>query len=366
MIVVTDDYFGGETGFQSILNDYYENAIAELPEKDQMKARRFIEEGLIVAGRRVGMTEGVEKERYNIDQDLLLQLLDSRLIRAEITHLGRSFEVSHDTLVEPIVKSYEIRHLKELEVKRLAELRKARRQFFLASGIALVGVGLSAATLIFYFQSRENERKAIQNQKIVSEQRDSIQTVFESLTQSIIDKAKNEYEKNIELGKAAADATKFSEALERFNTAQQVLIDFREKNIGPDALIVSGSDDLEALIEDTRRRGGRQIAFESLIKEGEEFEQQGPEFLMDAKEKYEEALQLNYNNTLADARLRALTGKLDLAFRQFIELADDRFDAGGQRGFTDALKYYRLAQRIKENDDYVNGQIQRCESNLGN
>ena len=74
-----------------LLNDYYEDEIKEIPEAKRAQARLFIEDGLIVAGRRVGMLEGVEKELFKIDDELLGTLLDSRLIRVENTRGNRSF-----------------------------------------------------------------------------------------------------------------------------------------------------------------------------------------------------------------------------------------------------------------------------------
>ncbi|MCB0574187.1 MAG: hypothetical protein KDC61_06440, partial [Saprospiraceae bacterium] len=70
-------------------NDYYEREIGKLPEAEQAQARRFIEEGLIVNGRRVGMPEGAEKTRFGVSEALLNRLLESRLIRTEIIHLGK-------------------------------------------------------------------------------------------------------------------------------------------------------------------------------------------------------------------------------------------------------------------------------------
>ena len=107
--------FGGAEGIQNILRNYYEDTLAEFPAAEQTLAREFIERGLIVGGRRVGVTEGVEREVWKIEPDLLKRLLDSRLIRAEITHLGKSFEVSHDALVEPIARSFRVREAARLE-----------------------------------------------------------------------------------------------------------------------------------------------------------------------------------------------------------------------------------------------------------
>lgn len=125
--VIDRTFIPNAESIQAILNDYYESAIDTLPEQQRELARDFIETGLIVAGRRVGVTEGVEWERYKIAPDLLKALIDSRLIRVENTHLGRSYEISHDTLVPAILKSYEIRK-KRLEQKAAEAARQERER----------------------------------------------------------------------------------------------------------------------------------------------------------------------------------------------------------------------------------------------
>ncbi|HRI62175.1 MAG TPA: hypothetical protein PK228_20685, partial [Saprospiraceae bacterium] len=93
-VPITDDVFGGDEGIRNILQNYYEDTLAEFSPDEQALARDFIERGLIVGGRRVGVTEGVEQEFWHIGPSLLKKLLDSRLVRAETTHLGKSYEVS--------------------------------------------------------------------------------------------------------------------------------------------------------------------------------------------------------------------------------------------------------------------------------
>ena len=134
--VIDRTFIPDAESIQSILNDYYESAIDNLPAGEQELARDFIETGLIVANRRVGVTEGVEQERYKIGPELLKALIESRLIRVENTHLGRSYEISHDTLVPAILKSYEIR--RKLKEQKAAE---AERLIPDCSRVRLTGAG---------------------------------------------------------------------------------------------------------------------------------------------------------------------------------------------------------------------------------
>lgn len=149
LIQITPNYLGGAKGIQTILNSYYEQQLASIAkEEEQLAARRLIEEGLIVDGARVSLAAAIVKNNYAIEEELLEQLLHTRLIRVENTHLGRAYEVSHDTLVQPILKSYETRRLEEerLEQQRLLEKeQKKRRRFRL---IAMLGTLLFIAALV--------------------------------------------------------------------------------------------------------------------------------------------------------------------------------------------------------------------------
>lgn len=131
-LTVTPDYLGGDEGIRNILNNYYENQIASLdPQTEQTVARLLIEDQLIANMKRIG----VAVETVSLPVGLVEKLLLSRLIRRAPTHLGDVFEISHDTLVAPIVKSRDQRHQIEqqqkLERERLeqeAELAEQRQK----------------------------------------------------------------------------------------------------------------------------------------------------------------------------------------------------------------------------------------------
>lgn len=158
--VITSPDFGGKAGIDTILNDYYEREISALSATEQLAARRFIEEGLIVNGRRVGLPEGAEQTRFDIGPELLAKLLNSRLLRTETIHLGKIYELSHDTLIEPILRSYEKRHAEE-ELRRAAQLlaetqrKRARARLFAFAGFALFALALAGGVVAWL-----NARKA--------------------------------------------------------------------------------------------------------------------------------------------------------------------------------------------------------------
>ncbi|MEM9885358.1 MAG: hypothetical protein AAF849_05640 [Bacteroidota bacterium] len=356
-LLVTDDFFGGETGFQSILNDYYENEIEELAVVDRAKARRFIEEGLIVGGRRVGMTEGVEKERYQIDERLLKQLLDSRLIRSENTHLGKSYEVSHDTLVTPILASLEQRKQQEEALQRAAELRRARKQFAVAAAIALTGLVLAAAAFFFFLRARSASEEAVK-QATLAEQ------ALEDYLAAQLQGTKDRYNSYLERGKASMTASEYELAVVSFDQALATINNYAQ-DVG-DADLASSIDRGGATADSLRNiainQSGVGKRFQDLITAGDAFQKQGQTTLVDAKAKYEQALRLNYNNSIPQGRLNELEGKLAKAFSDFKKRGDTFF---GAEGYQDALSNYEQAQRIRPNDDYILQRIVACKSATG-
>ena len=157
-IVVGLDFLGGQEGIKGILKNYYNNQIALLgtTNEEQNAARKLIEEGLIVNKRRIGVAEAVVKESYNINDDLLEKLLASRLIRPEDTRLGRTYEISHDTLVEPIMDAYHKRKFREERMKEREErmvIQKKRNRARIAAGInLLIAIGCAIGCVFKVYQ----------------------------------------------------------------------------------------------------------------------------------------------------------------------------------------------------------------------
>lgn len=191
---VESSLFGGADGIQNILRNYYEDTLEEFQEGEQTLARDFIERGLIVGGRRVGVTEGVEREVWKIGPDLLKKLLDSRLVRAEITHLGKSFEVSHDALVEPIARSFRVREAARLEreaaeqrqiaeqerrfkEKAESDARRAKLFSFASLMLFLVTLGIGYYTLII---SRDN-LLAQAEEKSINQEYDGVMDAYDQV-----------------------------------------------------------------------------------------------------------------------------------------------------------------------------------------
>ncbi len=170
-IIVTSDFYGGSQGIDDILNDYYEREIRKIGnQEEQTLARKFIEEGLIIDGSRVSVSEVGAINQFEISEELLQRLRNCRLIRAENTHLGKAYEVSHDTLVAPILKSYEKRKRAEEKIENAKKLEAEHRAFEIEKKKRRRANILAGLGFLLFFVASIALFKAIQLNKVAQQQ----------------------------------------------------------------------------------------------------------------------------------------------------------------------------------------------------
>lgn len=155
---------------EAIYENYYDDQIGNIKDpKEQLAARLLIEDELIFEAeeRRLSLYEGIITQRINAET--LRQLVDHHLLRAEPSAQGGyTYELSHDTLVAPVLKSKARRKKAEaiatesrLQVEREAEMaalrnkaqeeqRKRQRARQLAF-VAVVAAGISLLASVFAF-----------------------------------------------------------------------------------------------------------------------------------------------------------------------------------------------------------------------
>ena len=89
----------------NIFLEQYEETLSKLTGEEKRKAQELVEEKLISGGLRNSLSDAYIKQEFGIGSNLLDKLENSYLIRKERDGSGRLlYEVSHDTLVEPILK----------------------------------------------------------------------------------------------------------------------------------------------------------------------------------------------------------------------------------------------------------------------
>lgn len=172
--VITGESLGD---IADIFRQYYESILSRLNPEERDKAQHLIEDELIEEGRRNTLTASYIKKKFRIEENLLLHLEQSSLLRKERDAAGRIlYEISHDTLVGAIDRVAQKRRLIEEEAKRqkleeqiaeernrathLEELnKKAVFRWRLSMGFAVIS--LVVAVFAFYFFQRANQQSKI-------------------------------------------------------------------------------------------------------------------------------------------------------------------------------------------------------------
>ena len=140
-IQVSEADLGGESQLQRVLEEFYDRTIASIDSpRERRRIRRLCEHRLISsAGRRLTEAEEEIERHHGISKDTLRRLVDTRLLRPEPRLGGVFYELSHDTLVEPIRRS---------QKSRIARHRMA--------GVAVAVLVLTYLTAWWVFTGREN------------------------------------------------------------------------------------------------------------------------------------------------------------------------------------------------------------------
>ncbi len=339
--------------FQKIYKYYYQDQIALLPnQKDQYAARVFIEEGLIFEEeeRRLNMYEGQIFKIFDISPQLLRQLVDTHLLRAEPSMRGGfTYELSHDTLVAPVLEAKRKRNeieqqkaAKEIEQERAKEMealraeaklerRKRRQARILASWASVVSVIAIIACIIAFNSYRKAALKTEEaNQALID------------LKASNAEKEAAKFQNHFDLGVNAFDNHNYSLAVEEFERA--LLIKQEDK------LTLNKKKESKAKLSTVTQ-------FNELIKQGEIFENQGKTQYYRALLSYKKAQIVDGDNPEAKNKIAVLQPKLNAAFNEFINDAATFMRA---KEYVYAKRSYEHALKIKPNNLLLQQKIKAC------
>jgi energy-coupling factor transporter ATP-binding protein EcfA2 len=125
-MIVNDSIINPARDFEAIRDDFYESQLAKIEEPENREiARKLIEDDLVSGDAGNEIRDSISKnkllDKYKIDEDLIEEITNTRLIREETTNWGSTFELSHDTLVQPVVKSKNRRRDEEERKKEQEE-----------------------------------------------------------------------------------------------------------------------------------------------------------------------------------------------------------------------------------------------------
>ena len=241
---------------KSLYRNYYHRKLAELDARDRAVAQSVLEDGLLAEdsatgeGRRTSvdsLTLINQFKNNGLTMVLLEKLEKTYLIRREVNTVGGfSFEISHDTLVEPIQEAKKERQAIEeaarwereqiekeklyAEAQRQANIERKRRQRATALAVVSGLLFLVSAFAGFYAFQKQKEanlatiealnqkNKADDNFKLAEKRAIEAKNNADSATIARIDAEKN-YKLALEQKGIAADALKKAE--ENFVKAKQ-------------------------------------------------------------------------------------------------------------------------------------------------
>jgi hypothetical protein len=104
MLTITAADVGGEKNMQNIMQTFYARQLQRLPGPVRRAVRRLCEERLISPQRRrLSLNEEEIMRDERIDAPTLARLVDGRLLRADRRAGNTYYELSHDTLIGPIL-----------------------------------------------------------------------------------------------------------------------------------------------------------------------------------------------------------------------------------------------------------------------
>ena len=245
--------------------------------------------------------------------------------------------------VEGRLKREESLSKKEWEYIGKSQAGLRRRRLFIWSVLSVIIIILAGFSIYSYRQrglALEKQAEAEEAQRRADENLQLFET-------EQTERALAQYQSHLANGKALMSESNYLQAIQEFNTA----LAFKE-------------DDQEAIAlkAQCEQLTGVRERFEALIQAGDRFAAQGDRALVDARNRYQQALQLNYDNTLAQSRIIALSGKLEAAYDKFVQNAETFFRVEGYRM---ALDNYEQATRIKPGSRQIVERIQVCREKLG-
>ena len=228
---------------QEVYENYYEDQVRSLDNAaDQQAARRFIEDGLIFEEeqRRLSLYEGQIHKDYGVPDVLLRRLVNTHLVRREPSVKGGYlYELSHDTLVVPVLKAkarrQEEERLEALKKSRLEreqmlkeERRKRRRNFRLAVAGFFLAL-LSIAAMSVAIRQAAVIRKEQQNTHAALKKVEAVNEDLEASNQQIIlekqksDEAKIAAEQAEQVALLATEIANFNKEIAEKAEAQMTI-----------------------------------------------------------------------------------------------------------------------------------------------
>jgi tetratricopeptide (TPR) repeat protein len=105
-VEITPDNLGDRLAMDAVLQGFYQDSMAQLPRHEKRLAQALCDTGLLLpAGNRTSLQKDQIHRDYGIAEETLTYLVEKRILREEPRLEGTSYEISHDTLAQAILKT---------------------------------------------------------------------------------------------------------------------------------------------------------------------------------------------------------------------------------------------------------------------
>jgi hypothetical protein len=166
-LLITPAFYGHRSGLGQILEEFYQKRLAELPEGWRKPAALLIELALINENnRRRSVDQSELLAQPDVTPQLLRALEDKRLVRKEPRLDTFYYEISHDTLLAPILKFRKERLDTEEKVRleqEAVDARRARDRARKRLAVSTILTVLAVVASVFAFFKQTEAKIALGN-----------------------------------------------------------------------------------------------------------------------------------------------------------------------------------------------------------
>src|SRR5262249_23712159 len=108
---ITMNNIGGEPALQQTLEEFYTQTLRAFPKTSVRRSIHRLCEDLLISpeGRRLSVEEHQICRQLKLSPEILRQLVSNRLLRSDSRSDSTYYELSHDTLVEPVLTASRMR-----------------------------------------------------------------------------------------------------------------------------------------------------------------------------------------------------------------------------------------------------------------
>lgn len=224
--------------------------------------------------------------------------------------------------------------------KSVRENRKKRiRRLVLVAASFLILASFSGFSMV-QWQNARKQKEVAEEQKVVAEE------ALKKFQAAQLAENDAKYREHLERGKGLMASSNYYAALKEFDTA----VEYNHE--GAEAITMRDSALSKSNISES---------FNELIAQGDALFNRGSVSYVDARVKYSQAVNLNYNNSLAESKLNTVIGRLENVYNDFLRKGDTYFRA---EGYKYALIEYREALRIKPDNSALEEKIAECKKHL--